>query len=145
MLAVGGELWSWVLYGGLVAVLVVGMVVLSAFLGPRHRDRATGEVYECGMLATSSARLRISVRYWLVAIFFVVFDIETVFIFAWAIGLRELGWGGYAAISVFIGVLLLSLVYLWRQGALDWSRRGDERLWRDAAPTQAAQTPKAKD
>lgn len=101
-------------------MVVIGMLGLSYILGQRHRERATGEPYESGMLPTGSARLRFDVKYYLVAMFFLIFDLETVFVVAWAIAFRELGWMGYIEILIFIGVLLAGLVYIWRLGALDW-------------------------
>ncbi len=114
-------LWPLLVYALAVLVIVAGMLVISYVLGQKHNERATGIPYESGMLPTGSARLRFNVKYYLVAMFFVIFDLETVFIVAWAIAFRELGWAGYVEILIFIGVLLAGLVYLWRLGALDWS------------------------
>ena len=116
----GTLLWPLVVYFGLVIVIVTGMVGLSYVLGERHRDRQTGEPYESGIVSTGSARIRFDARFYLVAMFFVMFDLESVFIFAWAVALREAGWPGYVEILVFIGILAAVLVYLWRLGALDW-------------------------
>jgi len=106
-----------------VVALVAFMILLSYFLGERHRERATGEPYESGILSTGTARVRFDVKFYLVAVFFVVFDLEAVFIFAWAVSLRELKWAGYVEILIFIGVLMAALVYLWRLGALEWGSR----------------------
>jgi NADH-quinone oxidoreductase subunit A len=114
-------LWPFVVYSAAVLLLVVSMVALSYVLGERHRDRATAQPYESGILSTGSARLRLNVKFYLVAVFFVIFDLESIFIFAWAICFRELGWSGYVEMLVFIAILLAVLVYLWRVGALDWS------------------------
>jgi NADH-quinone oxidoreductase subunit A len=113
-------LWPLAVYFAAVLILVVAMLVLSYVLGERHKQRATGDPYESGMLPTGSARLRLSIKFYLVAMFFVIFDLESVFIFAWAVAFRELGWIGYAEILFFIGVLFAALIYLWRIGALDW-------------------------
>jgi NADH-quinone oxidoreductase subunit A len=113
-------LWPLAVYCGAVIVLVASMLALSHILGQRHTDRATGEPYESGIVSTGSARLRLSADFYLVAMFFVIFDLEAVFIFAWAIAFREVGWAGYMEILVFIGILIAALIYLWRQGALDW-------------------------
>jgi NADH-quinone oxidoreductase subunit A len=113
-------LWPFVVYGTAVFVLVGAMLALSYVLGERHKDRARNEPYESGIPATGSARLRLSAKFYLVAMFFVIFDLEAVFIVAWAIGLMELGWAGYVEITIFISVLMAALVYLWRLGALDW-------------------------
>jgi NADH-quinone oxidoreductase subunit A len=111
--------WSLPLYLAAVAFVVAAMLALSAVLGERlPRSRAT--VYESGMLPSGSARVRLSARFYLVAVFFVVFDLEAVFLFAWALAARELGWSGYWAMFVFVVILGATLAYLWRSGALDW-------------------------
>jgi NADH-quinone oxidoreductase subunit A len=127
-----GPLWPLAVYFVAVIVLVAGMLGLSYVLGQRHQDKATGEVYESGILSTGTARLRISAKFYLVAVFFVVFDLEAVFIFAWAVALREVGWSGYIEALIFIAVLVATLVYLWREGALDW---GPARVRRLARPS----------
>lgn len=115
-------LWPFALYFVLVVLLVGAMVGLSYVLGQRHRERATGEVYEGGIVGTGGARVRFSARFYLIAIFFVIFDLEAVFILAWAVAGRELGWAGYWEMLVFAGLLMAALVYLWRIGALDWAK-----------------------
>ncbi|HTV53767.1 MAG TPA: NADH-quinone oxidoreductase subunit A [Terriglobia bacterium] len=97
------------------------MLALSYLLGQRHDERATGSPYEGGIVSEGSAHVRFSARYYLVSMFFVVFDLEAVFIFAWAVTAKEVGWAGYWEILIFIGVLVVTLIYLWRLGALDWS------------------------
>jgi NADH-quinone oxidoreductase subunit A len=96
------------------------MIGASWLLGERHRDPHTALPYESGIVSEGSARVRLNVKFYLVAMFFVIFDLEAVFIFAWAIAARELGWAGYAEVVIFIGILLAALAYLWRMGALDW-------------------------
>jgi NADH-quinone oxidoreductase subunit A len=122
-------LWPFVVYFAVVIVLAAGMLGISYVLGERHKERATGEPYESGILSTGSARVRLSAKFYLVAMFFVIFDLEAVFIFAWAVAWRELGWIGYIEVVVFIVILLAALIYLWRVGALDWgtSRRESMR------------------
>jgi NADH-quinone oxidoreductase subunit A len=117
------DLWPLAVYVAIVGMLVVAMLGLSYVLGQRHQDRATGSPYESGILSEGSARVRFPAKFYLVAMFFVIFDLEAVFIFAWAIAVRETGWTGYAEISLFIMVLLATLAYLWRVGALDWRQR----------------------
>lgn len=117
-------LWPLVVYFFLVVGLLVFMVVFSYLLGQRHRERATDIPYESGVASTGTARIRFDIKFYLVAMFFVIFDVEAVFIFAWAIALRETGWTGYVEMLIFIAVLLAALVYLWRLGALDWGPRG---------------------
>ena len=113
-------LWPLGVYIVAVVVLVAFVLILSALLGQRHRERATDEPYECGLLSTGSARLRFHAGFYLMAMFFVIFDLEAAFVYAYAVAFRELGWIGYAEIVVFIGVLASALFYLWRTGALDW-------------------------
>jgi NADH-quinone oxidoreductase subunit A len=123
--ASNAPLWPLALYLGLVLLTVGAMIGLSYVLGERHHDRATGEPYESGNVPTGSSRLRFPVKYYLVAVFFVIFDLEAAFLFAWAVSIRDTGWLGYCEALVFIGVLLVGLVYLWRQGALDWTPSRD--------------------
>jgi NADH-quinone oxidoreductase subunit A len=117
------DLWPLVVYAVIVGILVVAMLGLSYVLGQRHQDRATGSPYESGILSEGSARVRFPAKFYLVAMFFVIFDLEAVFIFAWAVAVREAGWSGYAEVSLFIMVLLATLAYLWRVGALDWRQQ----------------------
>ena len=121
-------LWPLAVYLCAIVALVGLMIGISWLLGERHRERTTSEPYESGSPVTGSARLRFDVRFYLIAVFFVIFDLEAVFIFGWAVAVRDLGWTGYTAIVVFIGVLLAALAYLWRVGALD--------VW--AAPSSGA-------
>ncbi len=114
-------LWPLLVYAGLAVVVVAGMLGLSYVLGQHHTAPARNQVYESGILATGSAHLRFDASFYLVAMFFVVFDLEAAFVFAWAIALRPAGWTGYIDMLVFIGVLVVALVYLWRLGALDWA------------------------
>ena len=114
-------LWPLALYFGLVLLTAAGFVVLSYVLGERHNEPQTGQPYESGIASTDSARVRLSVKFYLIAVFFVVFDLESIFIFAWAVAVRGLGWSGYIEILIFIGLLIVVLGYLWRQGGLDWS------------------------
>ena len=115
--------WPIVVYFIAVLALVASMLVLSYLLGQRHAERATSEPYESGIVSTGSARLRFSVKFYLVAMLFVIFDLEVVFVIAWAIAFRELGWAGYFGVLFFIVVLVAALIYEWRLGALDWGSR----------------------
>lgn len=114
------DLWPLIVYFIAVILLIIAMLSFSYILGERHRERATNEPFESGVPITGTARQRLTSRFYLVAMFFVIFDLEAVFIIAWALAARSLGWAGYIEILVFIGVLLAALVYLWRLGALDW-------------------------
>ncbi len=96
-------------------------------LGERHNERATGEPYESGIMSTGSARLRFSIQFYLVAMFFVVMDLAAAFVFAWSVAFRELGWVGYAGLVTFVVILAAGLMYLWRAGALDWTTPRQKR------------------
>jgi len=114
------ELWPLVVYFAAVIALVLTMLGLSYLLGQQRANASTNDPFESGVVSVGGAQARISVDFYLIAIFFVIFDLETVFIFAWAIAFFELGWQGYAAILVFVFVLVIALIYEWRSGALDW-------------------------
>jgi NADH-quinone oxidoreductase subunit A len=122
-----GNLWPVLVYAAAVLVLVGGMLGVPYVLGERHKQKTTGEPYESGMPPTGSARFRFDVRFYMMAMFFVIFDLETAFLFAWAIAFRELGWLGYAEAVIFIAILVVALVYLWRVGGLDWGPRRSHR------------------
>ncbi len=117
-------IWPLGLYALLVLGLVGLMLTLPYFLGERHRARTTGEPYESGVRAVGPAWVPRDVSFYLIAVFFVIFDLEAVFIFAWAVAVRELGWLGFIEVLIFIGVLLAGLAYLWRIGALESGPRG---------------------
>jgi NADH-quinone oxidoreductase subunit A len=116
--------WPLAVYFVLAFAVVVVMIAVSSVLGERSKNSDAQSPYESGVVASPSGKLRYSVKYYLVAMFFVIFDVESVFIFAWAVAFRQLGWSGYVEIVVFIVVLLAALVYLWRVGALDWGETG---------------------
>jgi NADH-quinone oxidoreductase subunit A len=122
-------LWPLVLYFFAVLAIVAAMVGISFFLGERHRERTTGEPYESGISPTGSARLRFEAKFYLIAVFFVIFDLEALFIFAWAVAVRELGWAGYIEMVVFIIILLAALVFLWRVGALELTTLRQRSPW----------------
>jgi NADH-quinone oxidoreductase subunit A len=113
-------LLPFVVYFGAVILLVLTMLGLSWLLGQRRANDATNMPFESGIVSVGTPQIQMSVEFYLIAIFFVIFDLETVFIFAWAIAFFELGWEGYIAIMVFIAVLSIALIYEWRSGALDW-------------------------
>lgn len=114
------DLFPLVLYSAIVIVLIVALTAVSHLLGQKRKDHATHEVYESGQLSVGSAQFKISVPFYLTAILFIIFDLEAVFLFAWAISIRETGWLGYAEVFIFISILLAGLLYLWRAGALEW-------------------------
>jgi NADH-quinone oxidoreductase subunit A len=115
------------LFFGLVMVIVAAMLLISYVLGQRHNEHATGSPYEGGIVGTGTADVRFSMKFYLVAMFFVIFDLESVFIYTWAVAARELGWAGYAEVVVFIGFLVAAWIYLWRLGALDWGSGSTRR------------------
>ncbi|WP_271407705.1 NADH-quinone oxidoreductase subunit A [Pseudomonas sp. Q1-7] len=113
------------------AVFLLGVVGLCAFmigvsslLGSRAIGRSKNDPFESGMLPTGTARLRLSAKFYLVAMLFVIFDVEALFLFAWSVSVRESGWAGFIEATIFIAILLAGLVYLWRIGALDWAPEG---------------------
>ncbi len=114
---------SLAVYLGVVVVLVALLVVVTHLSGERHFQRGTGVPYESGVPITGSARLRFAADFYLVAMFFVIFDISAVYLFAWAVAARELGWSGYAAALIFMIETVAGLAYLWKKGAFDWGAR----------------------
>lgn len=121
-------MWPVLVYGAIVLSLIGVILGLSFVLGQRHNERATGEPYEGGILSTGSAHLRFSSQFYLIAMLFVIFDVETVFIVSWAIAFKELGWAGYVGVMVFIILLVVVLIYEWRNGALDFGPDGRKIL-----------------
>jgi NADH-quinone oxidoreductase subunit A len=111
--------WPVIIYGGLVALVVAGMIGLSYVLGERHSTLSRNRPYESGIEPTGSARLRYGAKYYLVGIFFILFDVEAAVIFAWAVAFREVGWAGYIEVALFIGALAAGLVYVWKLRGLD--------------------------
>jgi NADH-quinone oxidoreductase subunit A len=95
-------------------------VLLSHLLGPKNPTPEKSAPYECGMPAVGDARERQSVKFYLVAMIFLLFDIEVAFLYPWAMALRDLGWPGFVQVVLFIGLLLFGYIYVWRKGALDW-------------------------
>jgi NADH-quinone oxidoreductase subunit A len=95
-------------------------VVLSNLLGPSKPSPEKSAPYECGMPPVGDARERQSVKFYLVAMIFLLFDIEVAFLYPWAMALRDLGWGGFVQVLLFMTILLAGYIYVWRKGALDW-------------------------
>ncbi len=113
-------LWPFVVFFFVVLLVPAGMIALSHVLGQRHSEHATGSPYEAGIVSEGSAEVRFSIKFYLIAMFFVVFDLEAVFIVSWAVAAREVGWAGYLEILFFTVILVATLAYLWKLGALDW-------------------------
>ena len=113
--------WTLAIYFIAVVFIVAGMLVISHFAGSRRKHDSQSAPYESGMVPTGSTHVHLSVAFYLVAMFFLIFDLEAVFIFAWAVSVRQTGWPAYVEMLIFVGVLMAGLAYLWHQGALDWS------------------------
>lgn len=122
------EAWAIAVYV-LATFAIIGIMLLGSWLlGGRAWGRAKEEPFESGVLGAGSTRLRLSAKFYLVAMFFVIFDLEAVYLFAWSIGVRESGWPGFVEALIFIVILVASLVYLWRIGALEWAPEGRRKL-----------------
>ena len=106
-----------ILVGVLVGVLPQ---VLGFVRGPRRPDAAKNSPYECGFEAFEDARMKFDVRYYLVAILFILFDLEIAFLFPWAVSLREIGMAGFWSMMLVLGILVVGFAYEWKKGALDW-------------------------
>jgi NADH-quinone oxidoreductase subunit A len=133
-------LWPLLVYGAIVLSLVLLILGLSYVLGQRGSGRAMVEPYEGGIVSAGGARIRFSSQFYMVAMLFVIFDVETIFIFSWAIAFQELGWYGYVGVLVFIVMLVVVLVYEWRNGALDFGPDGKKIL---AAYKRMSQKPES--
>jgi NADH-quinone oxidoreductase subunit A len=119
--------WSFAIYVIGVAGLCAFMLVGSWLLGGRDWGRAKNEPFESGVVSVGSPRMRLSAKFYLIAMFFVIFDVEALFLYAWAVSVRDVGWAGFVEVAIFIFVLLAGLVYLWRIGALEWAPEGRRR------------------
>ena len=115
-------LWPLGVYFAGILLLVASMVGSTYVLGGRSQNRTNILPYESGIISTGSARVRLSADFYLFAMFFVIFDLESVVLFTWAIAVREVGWAGFISVSIFVASLAAALVYLWRLGALDSAR-----------------------
>jgi NADH-quinone oxidoreductase subunit A len=133
--------WPAALYAVLVLVVATLILTLSWLLGERQSHGPETERYESGIKPAGPLPRRLSVEFYQIALFFVVFDLEAVFIFAWAVSARRLGWLGYLELLVFVVLLLAGLVYLWRVGALDWGPAGRRRREARAAARAAGARP----
>jgi NADH-quinone oxidoreductase subunit A len=105
------------LVAGLLAVAVSG---LASLLGPKRLSAVKLESFECGSEVVGSARQRFAVKFYVVALLFIVFDVEAVFLYPWAVNFQRLGWFGYAEMAVFAATLVVGLAYIWKKGALEW-------------------------
>ena len=105
---------------GLAGFLAVTLVGLASLLGPRHPSGVKSAPFECGSEPIGSARERFGVKFYLVALLFIVFDVEAVFVYPWAVLLKDLRWVGYVEMAIFAFTLVVGLAYVWKKGALDW-------------------------
>ena len=103
------------------AVFPAATLVIAWAVRPSRRDKVKSEAYECGVPPSGEARSRYSVRFYIIAVLFVVFDVETIFLFPWAVKYRMLGVLGFASMFVFLGILLIGFAYAWKKGALEWA------------------------
>lgn len=124
------EYWAIGVFVLAVLGLCAFMIGVSALLGGRSQGRSKSLPFESGIVGAGSARQRFSIQFYLVAMLFVIFDIEAVFLFAWAVSVREVGWAGFWGAAIFIFILLAGLIYDRRVGALDWAPRGSDRMHR---------------
>ncbi|MHB1845402.1 MAG: NADH-quinone oxidoreductase subunit A [Deltaproteobacteria bacterium] len=109
---------------GILIALAGGMAIalsfISALVGPHRPSKIKDEPFECGSAPIGTARDRFGVKFYVVALLFIVFDVEAVFLYPWAVLFRELGWAGYVSMAIFVSTVALGLVYVWKKGALDW-------------------------
>jgi len=104
-----------------VGIAVGGVMIAIGFiLAPHRPDEEKLSPYECGFEAFEDARAKFDVRYYLVAILFIIFDLEIAFLFPWAVVLEEIGYFGYSAMAIFLGILVIGFIYEWKKGALEW-------------------------
>jgi NADH-quinone oxidoreductase subunit A len=104
----------------LAALLPIAISLAASVLGPKRPSAIKGEPFECGSESTGTARERFAVKFYVVALLFIVFDVETVFLYPWAVNFKALGWFGYAEMLVFAATLAVGLIYVWKKGALSW-------------------------
>jgi len=117
------ELWPLAAYFIILVLMLAGMMLLSSFLGPKTQSKAKHLPYESGIISISDNKTRFGSHFFLYAIFFVIFDLETIFLFAWVIAFEEVGMAGFIEATIFIVILLAALIYLVRVGALQLTRR----------------------
>jgi NADH-quinone oxidoreductase subunit A len=111
------------IYTMAICIMVGVMIGASWALGPRRRGPSDQNPFESGILPLHDTNIRIPSQFYLIAMFFVIFDLEMVFVFAWAVAVRPAGWTGYAGMMAFLAMLLLALAYLWRSDGLQWQAR----------------------
>ena len=113
-------------YFPILIFIIVGLafgvtpIVLGYILGPRKPSSAKNSAYECGFKPFSTARIKFDVRYYLIAILFIIFDLEIAFLFPWAIVINKIGWPGFIGMGIFLLLLAVGFIYEWKKGALEW-------------------------
>ncbi|WP_028081680.1 NADH-quinone oxidoreductase subunit A [Solimonas soli] len=130
--------WSLIVYVIAVCGLVALMLGLSWVLGGRDWGRAKNEPFESGVVGQGTTSIRLSAKFYLVAMFFVIFDVEALFLYAWAVSVKEAGWAGFVEAVIFIFILAASLVYLWKIGALEWAPASRAKLMRERQAERSA-------
>ncbi len=109
-----------IIFLGIAAAMGAGFMIAAWVLAPKSPDREKVSAYECGFNAFDDARMKFDVRFYLVAILFIIFDLEVAFLFPWALALREIGPFGFLSMMAFLGVLTVGFIYEWKKGALEW-------------------------
>jgi NADH-quinone oxidoreductase subunit A len=122
------NIYAFLIYGAAALFVVAFMIIFSHYIGEHHKAKRRDEAFESGMPPTGDARIRYPARFYMVAMFFVIFDLDVAFVVTYAIAYKELGWPGYAGICVFIFLLAAVLVYEWKTGALDFGPNGKKIL-----------------
>lgn len=108
------------IFMGVAIFFGVAPMLMGFIFGTHKPDKEKNSAYECGFEPFQDARIPFDVRFYLVAILFIIFDLETAFLFPWAVVLREIGWFGFTSMMIFLGLLTVGFVYEWRRGALEW-------------------------
>jgi NADH-quinone oxidoreductase subunit A len=109
-----------VIFLGLAAVISIALLIVPFVIAPSNPDPEKLSAYECGFDAFDDSRMRFDVKFYLVAILFIIFDLEVAFLFPWAVSLGEVGLFGFWSMMVFLGVLTIGFIYEWKKGALEW-------------------------
>ena len=104
----------------LAVAIATGMIVASRFLGPQKPEPLKLQPYECGMTPIGSARVRFSIKFYLIAMLFILFDVEAIFLYPWAVVHRYLGGFGLVEMAVFVAILVVGYIYVWKRGAFEW-------------------------
>ncbi|MGU3398483.1 NADH-quinone oxidoreductase subunit A [Brucellaceae bacterium D45D] len=109
-----------VIFLGIAMVIGVALLVAPFLVAYRQPDPEKLSAYECGFNAFDDARMKFDIRFYLVSILFIIFDLEVAFLFPWAVSFGQIGWFGFASMMVFLGVLTIGFIYEWKKGALEW-------------------------